>query len=744
MIDLNQIKNEVVTLIHNPLFTSSLANWIKPVIETTPQWRIRYVKSSLDFRDYDRISQNNNFQLKDLDPSLLIRIIIDNYGEIQEQKNLRRVDKNIIYQIRNVRNRWSHLSANDIDPKEIKFDVDILYSFLSIINATELAKKAKDLGIKLNVAMGNNSRIRILPHMPKFNDLDGEQRKIANKNFKSPAYVAGVSGSGKTSILIHRAIRLADDEPEKPILITTLSRTLAQFIKKLLMELSNDGQIDRIIEVKSMFELCQEYLFRFDPKKKNWYSDVTWKNNQHVDEIWREFYRCEVNNNDAFVLFDIHKRLSSNGINGEMYLKQEFDLIRSEFPILRNEYKTFQRKGRCVSLKSKDRDNILKGLIYWEKKMEAIGVIDHLGLAQRLFFYKDKLASRYSHIMIDEAQDFGTIELQILRKLVQEGTNDILLFGDKAQTVFYKSQNLNNTGIQIGDEISLQKNRRNTKEILAAAHIIFRSAIEDCKIDKNEILNPVLSEVSHIKPLICKTTSNELSYAINYIIEFREQNPTATACIALVGYSWLEIAKFSKHEQLTILDGNSNISHEEIFISDLEQTKGYEFDVVIIANCKDGEIPNKCLPSNEVYQDACKLYVAMTRAKSELIISHRGKLSSWFDGCDAYFDTEFWANVVSDRMNYRTKRQYPKKIPQIIDQEDEAIENMRGKRFVYSDYAIGMSMGDLENICTLVGDEHNCRWKNVGQMIDDKKSATILSESAYYKIQKLFDQSELD
>ena len=350
MIDLNQIKCEVVTLIHNPLFTSYLAHWIMPVFESSPQWRIKYVKNSLDFRDYDRISQNNKFHLKDLDPSLLIRLIIENYSEIQTRKNLRRIDKNIIYQMRNVRNKWSHLSANDIDPKEIKFDVDILFSFFSIINANDLARKAKDLGVKLNSAMGNNSRIKILPHMPRFNDLDGEQRKIANKNFKSPAYIAGVSGSGKTSILIHRAIRLADDEPDKPILITTLSRTLAQFIKKLLMEVSNDGQIEQIIEVKSMFELCQEYLFSFDPEKKNWYSDVTWKNNQHVDEIWREFYRCEVNNDDAFILFDIHKRLSSKGVNGEMYIKQEFDIIRSEFPILRNEYKSFHRKGDAYLL----------------------------------------------------------------------------------------------------------------------------------------------------------------------------------------------------------------------------------------------------------------------------------------------------------------------------------------------------------------------------------------------------------
>jgi len=745
MPELAQIKSEIVTLIHNHNFAAKLAQWIKPAIETNPQWRTQFVKNNIDFRDYERITDNNpHFTLTDLDPTLLIRIIVTNYYEVQNFKNLRRADKNTIYQMRDVRNRWSHISANEIEPKKIKFDVDIMFTFFSMINAPDLAAKAKELGFRLNEFMGNNSRLKVLPHMPKFHDLDREQQKIANKTFKSPAYISGVSGSGKTSILIHRAIRMADDEPEKPILITTLNRTLAHFIKKLLLEASDDDAIFNIIEVKSMFELCQEYLFEFDPKKKKWYSDVTWKNDQHVDEIWREFYRCEVNNDDAFILFDIHKRLNANGINGEMYMRQEFDLIRSEFPLLRNDYKNFPRKGRQVSFKSKDRDNVLRGLFMWEKKMEDIGVMDHLGLSQRLFFHKDKLNPKYSHILIDEAQDFGTIELQILRCLVEEDLNDIILFGDKAQTVLHKSQNISSSGVNIGAQMSITKNRRNTKEILEAANVIFRNAIEDTEYSDEGILNPELSEVSHLKPLICKANGDEISYAINYIHEFRERNPSATACIALAGYSWLEIDKFARQEKLTTLDSNCDVSSAEIFVSDLEQTKGYEFDVMIIANCKDNIIPSKGLPPEEIYQDACKLYVAMTRAKSELLISRRGRLSEWFEDCEAYFETDNWEDVVS-KLSYRTKRMYPKRIPQIIDRENDTPESMKGRRFVYSDYATGLPMEDQEKIVSLVGSHKKCKWRNIGQMCRDNEALSYISEDSFYKIKDILsDQGAWD
>jgi excinuclease UvrABC ATPase subunit len=46
--------------------------------------------------------------------------------------------------------------------------------------------------------------------------------------------VTGVSGSGKTCVLIHRAIRLAHKYPDEPILVLTLNAALAALIESLV------------------------------------------------------------------------------------------------------------------------------------------------------------------------------------------------------------------------------------------------------------------------------------------------------------------------------------------------------------------------------------------------------------------------------------------------------------------------------------------------------------------------------
>ena len=46
---------------------------------------------------------------------------------------------------------------------------------------------------------------------------------------------------------------------------------------------------------------------------------------EHFEEVFREYYRCEVNNEDARVMFELHKKLLSNGIAAEKYIKDEFE-----------------------------------------------------------------------------------------------------------------------------------------------------------------------------------------------------------------------------------------------------------------------------------------------------------------------------------------------------------------------------------------------------------------------------------
>ena len=79
-----------------------------------------------------------------------------------------------------------------------------------------------------------------------------------------------------------------------------------------------------------------------------------------------------------------------------------------------------------------------------------------------------------------------------------------------------------------------------------------------------------------------------------------------------------------------------------LFLSDLEQTKGFEFDLMIILNCCGDVIPHPQLPEQEWFRDLCKLYVALTRAKTELIVSFSGKESCFLTESIECFSLGLW------------------------------------------------------------------------------------------------------
>ncbi len=101
--------------------------------------------------------------------------------------------------------------------------------------------------------------------------------------------------------------------------------------------------------------------------------------------------------------------------------------------------------------------------------MTAVGVVDYLGLTVALTRHLDRIVPLYTHVLVDEAQDFGTTELRIVRKLVAPGPNDLFLCGDIAQTVLPKHRSPTEAGIAILTRERIQQNYRNSREILAAA-----------------------------------------------------------------------------------------------------------------------------------------------------------------------------------------------------------------------------------------------------------------------------------
>jgi hypothetical protein len=564
--------------------------------------------------------------------------------------------------------------------------------------------------------------------------LGKEQKEVINKDFNGPAKLSGVSGSGKTCVVIKRTIRLADKYHPEKILVLTLNKSLSKLISQLT-DYACPERLRRNIVVKSFWELCQEELKKYEPDNfERLYNDVTWKHNEHISEIWDEYYdiwqQRRENNFDASKMIPIHMSLLSRGIYPKEYIRQEFDWVRTAFnKERRNEYFKIERDGRAIPFVEDQRDLILKGLTGWEDKMALVGVTDYVGLALALHRHIDKIIPLYRCILIDEVQDFGTIELDIIRKLVPEDENDIFLSGDIVQKVSTKHTKLKSARIDVSNRsVVIRRNYRNSKEILSAAYDVLNNNInvEVFKNEDFEILDPEYAYLSMPKPLALKANSisEEFTYCYKYLSDkYVVAGSNQKACIVLCGYTFVDIKSIGAKLNIPVLDGSSSLESGAIFLSDLEQTKGFEFDTMCILHCNQDVIPDPSLPREEWYRELSKFYVAMTRAKLELIISYSYTLSNFIQNSREYFSFYDWKEHIDDTDLKIIELPKPKRaLPK------NRVLKMTGNDFIYTREAIGCSVQLQEKLVKSIRGVNRAEygnkqyeWENIKKLIETPK-----------------------
>lgn len=542
-----------------------------------------------------------------------------------------------------------------------------------------------------------------------------EQRALVERSSPGPAKLIGVSGAGKTCVVVHRAILLARRMDSGSILVLTLNRQLARLIRDM-KNAATTPEIAARIEVLPLFELCQRLLSGFEPENERLYDDVTWKANEHIDEIWREFYRCELNNTDAEVIIPVHDSLISRGVDAEKYVREEFDWIRSAFlPSDRLAYLDAERTGRGFPLDKRYRGLVLNALEAWERKMRHVGVTDYLGLSTVVARYMNDIEPMYRHALVDESQDFGTIELALVRRLVEEGEDDIFLCGDAAQRVQAKHGSLSQAGIDVPSarSLKLQKNYRNSREILAAAHEVLKNNLTDEMRGASdfEILKPEHANFSGAPPLLLRAESldDEIAFALAHLNDYLEDNPGKKGCIAFCGYSLYQIQKFGEWVGMPVLDGETAIAKESAFLADLEHTKGFEFDLVIILNCAERVMPDALKPVGEQFRDLSRFYVAMTRAKYELVLSYAGCPSPYIKGLwqgDFVLD-ESWRHYNPELNLDNPRSGLPPSLTEIREAHEQVEEiksplDLSGSEFLYTTEAIGLPGSLIEKLRQLV------------------------------------------
>jgi hypothetical protein len=581
--------------------------------------------------------------------------------------------------------------------------------------------------------------------------LHPAQREYVEKDYAGPARLAGVSGSGKTCVIVHRALRLAEKYAGEKVLVLTLNPALATLIDRLI-DAARGERRPVNLHVSSVWELCYTSLLKTEPHKADWYTQRTIAKNpsaqsEHVDEIWREYFECENNNRDADVMFDVVRTLALRGVYARDYLRQEFDYVRSTLaPVDRTHYMPMERTGRIEQLTAQYREAILKGLEGWERKMDWVGVIDELGIVAALYRHLPSLEAEFRCVLVDEVQDLGTLELTIIRKLAKEGENDLFFCGDTAQTIHTKHADFKTAGISIGGRSQrLNQNYRNSRQILTAAYGVLTRSFE--LIPKGaadiDVLPPEYANFSSAQPmLMCeKSLGSELAHSVSWLRQTIEEGaPHQRACLAICGFGQPAIEALGRQLQLPLLAKDVDIANHRIFLSDLEQTKGFEFDIVVIANCSQRAMPHPNLPPAESFRDLCRLYVAMTRAKTQLLLTYSDSLSPFIEPAREFFIQSSFSEHGVQLADISDTELPPAAVPQMRNPD---VWGRNGRDFLRSRDAVGLGEIAQQAILKAVTGRELSRgprqkqmeWKTFGGFVHAMKSPQtrfqVISDEAY-------------
>lgn len=228
-----------------------------------------------------------------------------------------------------------------------------------------------------------------------------------------------------------------------------------------------------------------------------------------------------------------------------------------------------------------------------------------------------------SHIVVDEAQDFGAMVFYLCKRLFRDCTYTIM--GDVSQNIHYDT-GMNDWEVLKNEIFNPEKDKfyvlaksyRNTIEISEYAGRILRK----CSFKTYDI-EPIIRHGREVEVIRAGSADEMLRQAVDILKGIKDSGYDTAAVICRTQEETLKVHKLLKEyvevepipdnlEDMTFMNG--------IMVLPIHMTKGLEFEAVIIWN-----------PDEERYNaddaDAKLLYVAATRAMHELYIIYSGSLS---------------------------------------------------------------------------------------------------------------------
>ena len=610
--------------------------------------------------------------------------------------------------------------------------------------------------------------------------IQQEQNEIIRKSPYHSMIVQGVAGSGKTTVAMHRISYILynyeeDFRPEDFYIIGS-NRILLNYITSVLPELDVYGIRQMTMEqlfIRLLYEDWDEEKYtvhtidRADEKNSikggsGWFFDLeNFCRTYEAEQIPREPVRLEKTGTlllDAEYIDNYCREQSTLSMEGKMCMLNEILLAKFEnevsgkevtFPA--REKKALKRKYEKYFGDGKWRGSIfdlyLQFLEQQEEKGKAVEVpensFDVYDLAALAYLYKrikeNDPVREASHVVIDEAQDFGMMAYQVLHYCLRDCTYTIM--GDTSQNIHF-SYGLNDweelkklilTGTYDAFGV-LRKSYRNTVEISDFANEILRHG--DFAIYPVE---PVLRHGTAVRKEAFDDEEALLAAGVQTIKTWQAQGYETIAVVCRDEAEAADTArKLKQYVPVVEEDLETAEFGEGVMVLPVAYTKGLEFDAVLLLD-----------PTEEKYPEndgqVKLLYVAATRALHELAVLYTGELTGILakEAPKGRHNQEFAMETLTKAKEYEkvslTQKEVREENRAIGIQEMDERNSHGPKRIVIKpEQRPGMALGNTSTTGTAVMEKGSTATRRAAAETGEEIAAKTMQQRAPEGVSSIF------
>ena len=455
--------------------------------------------------------------------------------------------------------------------------------------------------------------------------LHPSQREWIERGYSGAARVSGSAGTGKTIVALHRAVFLAQANPDSRVLLTTFSETLADALRtKLRRLISNEPLLGERLEVHAMNAIGERLYEQHFGRPKIASPKIIPR------------YMTEAVAKVADLKFSLS------------FLLTEWEELVDAWQLQSWEsYRDIKRLGRKTRLQESQRGVLWTVLDAVRARLQAEDFVTHAEIFTRL---AGQLGSRkhppFEFVVVDEAQDLTVAQLKFLAALGAERPNSLFFAGDLGQRIFQQPFSWKSLGVDIrGRARTLHINYRTSHQIRMQTDRLLGPEVAD--VDGNtEDRRGTVSVFNGPSPAVRKFNSREEEiHAVGSWLADRSREGVLPHELGVFVRSEGELERARAAVAKTglpckMLDEHVETMSGQVSIGTMHLAKGLEFRAVTVMACDDEIIPSQSRIETvaddsdleEIYNtERHLLYVACTRARDHLLVTSVEPASEFLD-----------------------------------------------------------------------------------------------------------------